>query len=124
VQQRLASIRDQILGGDEFGAIAQAISEDPASAAENGDLGWVSPGDFVPEFEQRLAAMEPGELSEPFRTRFGWHIAELTDRRTYDTTEEIKEQRCAEQIRESKMEEQQALWVRQIRDQAFVERRL
>jgi len=123
VQQRLAGIREQILNGDDFGAIAQALSEDPASAAESGDLGWASPGDFVPEFEQRLAAMEIGELSEPFRTRFGWHIAEVTDRRTYDTTEEIKEQRCVEQIRASKMEEQQELWVRQIRDQAFVEHR-
>ncbi len=124
VEQRLAGIREQILAGDDFGAIAQALSEDPASAAENGDLGWVAPGVFVPEFEQRLAALEIGELSEPFRTRFGWHIAEVTDKRSYDTTEEIKEQRCAEQIRDSKMEEQQELWLRQIRDQAFVERRL
>jgi peptidyl-prolyl cis-trans isomerase SurA len=124
VQQRLATIREQILAGDDFGAIAQALSEDPASAAENGDLGWVGPGVFVPEFEQRLAALEIGEISEPFRTRFGWHIAEVIDKRSYDTTEEIKEQRCAEQIRDSKMEEQQELWLRQIRDQAFVERRL
>jgi peptidyl-prolyl cis-trans isomerase SurA len=124
VQQRLAGIREQILAGDDFGAIAQALSEDPASAAEQGDLGWVAPGVFVPEFEQRLATLEVGDISEPFRTRFGWHIAEVTDKRTYDTTEEIKEQRCAEQIRNSKVEEQQELWLRQIRDQAFVERRL
>lgn len=124
VEQRLANIRQQILAGDDFGAIAQALSEDPASAAENGDLGWVGPGVFVPEFEQRLATLEIGEISEPFRTRYGWHIAEVTDRRSHDTTEELKEQRCAEQIRESKLEEQQELWLRQIRDQAFVERRL
>jgi peptidyl-prolyl cis-trans isomerase SurA len=124
VQQRLNGIREQVLAGDDFGAIAQALSEDPASAAENGDLGWVGPGAFVPEFEQKLATLETGELSEPFRTRFGWHIAEITERRTYDTTEEVKEQRCADQIRNSKVEEQQELWLRQIRDQAFVERRL
>lgn len=124
VRQRLSEIREQILAGDDFGAIAQALSEDPASAAENGDLGWVGPGTFVPEFEQKLAELEVGELSEPFRTRFGWHIAEITDKRTHDTTEEIKEQRCAEQIRESKVEEQEELWLRQIRDEAFVERRL
>ncbi|HSG65378.1 MAG TPA: peptidylprolyl isomerase, partial [Gammaproteobacteria bacterium] len=124
VQQRLAGIREQVLAGDDFGAIAQALSEDPASAAENGDLGWVGPGVFVPEFEQKLQTLEIGKISEPFRTRFGWHIAEVTGRRTYDTTEEIKEQRCAEQIRDSKVEEQQELWLRQIRDQAFVERRL
>ncbi len=124
VEQRLSGIREDVLSGDDFGAIAQALSEDPASAADNGDLGWVVPGDFVPEFAQRLEELEIGELSEPFRTRFGWHIVEVTDRRSYDTTEELKEQRCAEAIRASKMEEQQQLWVQQIRDQAFVERRL
>jgi peptidyl-prolyl cis-trans isomerase SurA len=124
VAQRLRGIREQILGGDDFGAIAQGISEDPASAAEMGDLGWVSPGEFVPAFEQQLAELEIGELSEPFRTGFGWHIAEVTDRRNYDTTEELKQERCAEQIRASKLEEQRELWLRQIRDQAFVERRI
>jgi len=124
VQQRLTNIREQILGGDDFGAIAQALSEDAVSAAENGDLGWVGPGVFVPEFEQELAELEIGELSMPFRTRFGWHIAEVLDKRSYDTTEEIKEQRCGELIRQSKLEEQQELWLRQIRDEAFVERRL
>jgi peptidyl-prolyl cis-trans isomerase SurA len=124
VEQRLSGIREDVLSGDDFGAIAQALSEDPASAAENGDLGWVVPGDFVPEFAQRLEELEVGELSEPFRTRFGWHIVEVTDRRTYDTTDELKEQRCAETIRASKMEEQQQLWVQQIRDQAFVDTRL
>ncbi|NNC66091.1 MAG: molecular chaperone SurA [Gammaproteobacteria bacterium] len=124
VEQRLSGIREDVLSGDDFGAIAQALSEDPASAAENGDLGWVVPGDFVPEFAQRLEELETGELSEPFRTRFGWHIVEVTDRRTYDTTDEVKEQRCAETVRASKMEEQQQLWVQQIRDQAFVDTRL
>jgi len=124
VQQRLNGIRDDILSGDDFGAIAQALSEDVASAAENGDLGWVSPSDFVPEFAERLAELEIGELSEPFRTRFGWHIVEIMDQRSYDTTEELKEQGCAEEIRASKVEEQQELWLRQIRDSAFVERRL
>ena len=124
VEQRLSGLREDILSGDDFGAIAQALSEDPASAAENGDLGWVVPTDFVPEFAERLEALEVGELSEPFRTRFGWHIVEVTDRRTYDTTEELKEQRCAESIRASKMEEQQQLWLQQIRDQAFVDLRL
>ncbi|NIW25546.1 MAG: molecular chaperone SurA [Gammaproteobacteria bacterium] len=124
VQTRLSGIREDLLAGDDFGAVAQALSEDPASAAENGDLGWVVPDDFVPEFAQRLTELEVGEISEPFRTRFGWHIVEVTDRRSYDTTEELKEQRCAETIRASKMEEQQQLWLTQIRDQAFVEVRL
>src|SRR5690606_1450811 len=76
VQQRLIGIREQILGGDEFGPIARAVSEDTVSAADGGDLGWIGPGSFVPEFEQKLAELEIGEVSEPFRTRFGWHIVE------------------------------------------------
>jgi len=124
VRQRLLGIREQILAGDEFAPIAQAVSEDPGSAAEGGDLGWVEAGVFVPEFEQMLNSLELDQLSEPFETRFGWHIAEVTDTRSYDTTEEIKEQRCADQIRASKVEEERELWLRRLRDQAFVETRL
>ena len=124
VQQRLAGIREQILAGDEFGPIAQSVSEDPTSAADNGDLGWVETGIFVPEFEEMLNSLEINELSEPFQTRFGWHLAEVTDSRSYDTTEEVKEQRCADQIRASKVEEEQELWLRRLRDEAFVENRI
>lgn len=124
VQQRLIGIRDQLLAGDEFGPIARSLSEDPGSASEDGDLGWVEAGVFVPEFEEQLNSLELNELSEPFQTRFGWHLVEVTDTRTYDTTEEIKEQRCADQIRESKVEEERELWLRRLRDEAFVEYRL
>lgn len=124
VQQRLAGIREQILDGDEFGPIAQSVSEDPTSAADNGDLGWVEAGIFVPEFEEMLNSLEINKLSEPFQTRFGWHLAEVTDSRSYDTTEEVKEQRCADQIRASKVEEERELWLRRLRDEAFVENRI
>ena len=123
VEQRLAGIRERILDGDEFGPIAQSVSEDPTSAADAGDLGWVEAGVFVPEFEEILNSLELNELSEPFQTRYGWHIAEVTDTRAYDTTEEIKEQRCADQIRASKVEEERELWLRRLRDEAFVENR-
>ncbi len=124
VSQRLSGIRDQVLEGDDFAAIARSVSEDPVSAADGGDLGWAEPGMFVPEFEQALAVLEIGQLSEPFETRYGWHIAEITDTRSYDTTDELKEQRCVEQIRASKLEEEQQLWLRRLRDEAFVEIRL
>ena len=124
VRQRLIGLRNDILAGDEFGAIAQSISEDPISAADGGDLGWTEPGVFVPEFEEFIAALEIGELSEPFQTRYGWHIAEVTGSRSYDTTEELKEERCVEQIRASKLEEERELWLRRLRDEAFVELRL
>ncbi|MFL2546064.1 MAG: peptidylprolyl isomerase [Candidatus Rariloculaceae bacterium] len=121
VEQRLRGIRQRILDGDEFGPIAQSVSEDTTSAADFGDLGWVQAGVFVPEFEDVLSSLELNELSEPFQTRFGWHIAEVTETRAYDTTEEIKEQRCADQIRASKVEEERELWLRRLRDEAFVE---
>ncbi len=121
IQQRLIGIREQILGGDEFGPIARAVSEDTVSAADGGDLGWIGPGSFVPEFEQKLAELEIGEVSEPFRTRFGWHIVEVTDRRSHDMTDELKRQRCATQIRANKAEEERELWLRRLRDQAFVD---
>ena len=124
VETRLSGIRDRILAGDEFGPIAQSVSEDPTSALEGGDLGWIEQGVFVAEFEEMLNSLELNELSEPFRTRFGWHLAEVTDTRTYDTTEEIKEQRCTDQIRASKVEEERELWLRRLRDQAFVDSRL
>jgi peptidyl-prolyl cis-trans isomerase SurA len=123
VRQKLLGIRAQIVGGDDFGTIAQAVSEDTASAAESGDLGWVSPGDFVPEFEQALAQQAIGELSEPLRTRFGWHLVQVLDQRRHDTTDEVKREECARQIRASKAEEERELWLRRLRDQAFVDLR-
>ncbi len=124
VRQRLLGIRDQILAGDDFGPVAQATSEDALSAADGGDLGWVAPGGFVPEFEQVVAGLETGELSEPFRTRYGWHIAEVVERRSHDSTEEMKRQQCGNQIRAAKLEEERELWLRRLRDQAFVDIRL
>lgn len=124
IEQRLRGIRDQIRGGDDFGPIARAVSEDTVSAADGGDLGWIGPGAFVPEFEEQLAEIEIGELSEPFQTRYGWHIVEVTDRRSHDMTDELKRERCGEQIRQNKAEEERELWLRRLRDQAFVDVRI
>ena len=123
-EQRLRGIHQQILAGDDFAAVAQSVSDDPGSAADGGDMGWTDPSVFVPEFQQAIGALEIGELSEPFQTRFGWHIAEVMDTRSYDTTAELREQSCVEQIRASKLEEEHALWLRRLRDEAFVEMRL
>ena len=124
VRQKLIGIRDQLLAGEAFGDIARAVSEDPVSAAEGGDLGWAGPGAYAPEFEQTIVNLALNEISEPFRTRFGWHIAEVTDTRVYDTTEEVKTQKCFEEIRASKLEEETELWLRRIRDEAYVESRM
>jgi len=124
VEQRLSDIRDQILAGDDFAAIATAVSEDPGSAVEGGDLGWAGPGTYVPEFEATLGVLEVNEISEPFQSPFGWHIIQLLERRVHDTTDDVQRRRAIMAIRESKLAEETELWLRQMRDEAFVEYRL
>jgi peptidyl-prolyl cis-trans isomerase SurA len=124
VMQKLIGLRAQIEGGDEFATIAKSMSDDETSATDGGDLGWISPGEFVPEFEQAVAALPLQQLSQPIKTRYGWHLVEVLDRRSHDTTDEVKRADCARQIRESKAEEERELWLRRLRDQAFVELRL
>jgi peptidyl-prolyl cis-trans isomerase SurA len=123
VRQKLVGIRAQIERGDDFATVAQAVSEDPQSAADGGDLGWISPGDTVPEFEQAVADLPLKELSQPIQSRFGWHLIEVLERRSHDTTDERKREECVRQIRASKAEEERELWLRRLRDQAFVELR-
>ncbi|MCP5328485.1 MAG: peptidylprolyl isomerase [Steroidobacteraceae bacterium] len=124
VEQRLRMIRERILKGEDFAAVAKVTSEDPGSAADGGDLGWTGPGTFVPEFEQKLQQLGENELSEPFRTQFGWHIVQLLGRREFDNTEELRRQRAFMQLRESKADEETELWLRRLRDEAYVETRI
>jgi len=124
VRQKLADIRERILKGEDFSGLAKTTSEDPGSAAEGGDLGWTGPGTFVPEFEQTLASLKENEISQPFHTQFGWHIVQLLGKRQFDTTDTEKRRRAAEQIRESRAEEETELWLRRLRDEAYVEYKL
>lgn len=124
VRQELQDIRQRILAGDDFAAIAKAVSTDPASAVDGGELGWATAGTYVPEFEETLSELETGEISEPFKSPFGWHIVQLLDRRVHDATEDVQEQQAMMAIRDSKIAEETELWLRQMRDEAFVEYRL
>jgi peptidyl-prolyl cis-trans isomerase SurA len=125
VQQKLSSIRDRILNkGENFAAVASVVSEDPGSAADGGDLGWASPGTYVPEFEKQLAQLQPDEISQPFRTQFGWHIIQLLGRRQFDNTNDIIRQKAFLALRESKADEETELWLRRLRDEAYVEYKL
>jgi len=123
-EQKLLEIRQQIIDGDDFAAVATAVSEDPGSAIEGGELGWQGPGTFVPEFQAVCEELEIDEISQPFKSPFGWHIVQVLDRRTYDMTEEVERQQAIMAIRNSKLEEETELWARRLRDQAFVEYRL
>jgi peptidyl-prolyl cis-trans isomerase SurA len=120
-RQRLSAIRDRIIAGEDFGALASVTSEDPGSASRGGDLGWTSPGTFDPAFEEALAGLEQDEISEPFRTQFGWHIVQLLGRRTHDQSDELRRQRVLTALRESKVDEETELWLRRLRDEAYVE---
>ena len=120
-RQRLSAIRDRILAGEDFEALASVTSEDPGSASRGGDLGWTSPGTFDPAFEEALAALEQDQISEPFRTQFGWHIVQLLGKRTHDQSDELRRQRVLTALRESKVDEETELWLRRLRDEAYVE---
>ncbi len=121
IEQRLNEIRDRVLMGEDFGIIASAVSDDPMSASDRGSLGWTSPGYLVPEFESQIASLNEGEITLPFQTRFGWHIAEVMGNRTFDGTNEQIELQCDDEIRNQKFEDQQLRWSTQLREQAYVQ---
>jgi peptidyl-prolyl cis-trans isomerase SurA len=124
VKQKLTDIRARIVGGEDFAAIAGVVSQDPGSGARGGDLDWVSPGTFVPEFEQVLDGLQENELSQPFKSQFGWHLVQLLGRRNYDASGDVLRNRCFAQLREAKSDEETELWLRRLRDEAFVDYRL
>jgi peptidyl-prolyl cis-trans isomerase SurA len=121
VRQKLTAVRERILKGEEFAGLARTTSEDPGSAAEGGDLGWAGPGTFAPEFEQAIAGLKDNDVSEPFHTQYGWHIAQLLGHRRFDNTDELKRRQAMEAIRAGKADEETELWLRRMRDEAFVE---
>lgn len=121
VKQKLAAIRQRILNGEDFAGLASVTSEDTGSAAEGGDLGWESPTSFAPEFSKVVTELKENEISEPFQTQFGWHIAQLLGTRTHDNTDEVRRQKAYVALRDSKADEETELWLRRLRDEAFVE---
>jgi peptidyl-prolyl cis-trans isomerase SurA len=121
IRGRLEVIRERVVNGESFADIAMLESEDPGSAARGGDLGWNPPGTFVPEFEAQLDQLGPGEISEPFATPFGWHIILMEDRQERDTTDEVRRMQAVQAIRAGKQEQETELWLRRLRDEAWVE---
>ncbi|MEJ1966000.1 MAG: peptidylprolyl isomerase [Gammaproteobacteria bacterium] len=125
VRQKLTQIRTRILDkGEDFAGLATTTSEDPTSASEGGDLGWTGPGTFDPEFEKAMADLKDNEISQPFHTQFGWHLVQVLGRRQFDNTDELKRRRAAEAIRASHADEETELWMRKLRDDAYVEYKL
>jgi peptidyl-prolyl cis-trans isomerase SurA len=124
VREKLAKLRERILKGEDFAGIASTSSEDPGSAPDGGDLGWSGPGTFVPEFDKAIADLKPTEISEPFKTRYGWHIVQMLGTRTYDSTDDVRRQKAFAAIRESKADEETELWLRRLKDDAFIETKM
>lgn len=120
-RQQLVRLRERALAEGNFEELARANSDDTGSASEGGDLGWKSAADFVPEFAEVLGSLQPGEISEPFRSRFGWHIVQLLDRRSRDNTEGYLRDQAREAILKRKSDEEWELWLRRLRDEAYVE---
>jgi peptidyl-prolyl cis-trans isomerase SurA len=120
---RLLQLKERIEHGADFAELAKVHSDD-LSANRGGDLGWLNPGDTVPEFERAMDALKPGEVSEPVHTPFGWHLIQVLERRDQDVTQERKRLEARRALRERKSEEAFEDWVRQARDRAYVEYRL
>lgn len=122
-RRRLISIKERLDNGGDFEELARANSQD-LSAAKGGDLGWLYPGDTVPEFEKVMNALEPGKTSEPVQSPFGWHLIQVVERRVEDVSTERQRAAARLALRERKAEEVYQDWVRQLRDRAYVEIRL
>jgi peptidyl-prolyl cis-trans isomerase SurA len=121
-RNRLAQLRERIAAGADFGEMAKQQSED-SSAQKGGDLGWVAPGDTVPEFEKAMNALRDKEVSQPIQTPFGWHLVQVLERRSDELSDDRKKQAARNAIRQRKADEAFQDWLRQSRDRAFVENR-
>ena len=124
VKQKLTEMRTQIIGGADFAVLAKASSADPGSAIEGGDLGWTTLDTFVPEFAKQASALKDQEISEPFKSQFGWHIVQVLGRRDFDNTATAEREQAYAQLRESRVDEATDVWLQQLRDEAYVELRL
>ncbi len=117
-------IHERILAGEDFAELAKSFSEDPGSALNGGDLNWIDPNVLVPEFREVMADTPAGQLSQPFKSPFGWHVLEVLGRRATDSSTQVREQQAMNVLRNRKYDEELQSWLRQIRDEAYVETKL
>lgn len=121
---RMQQLEIRLRGGEDFATLARANSQDTLSAAKGGSLGWLNKGDTVPEFEDALESLEPGEISKPVKTQFGWHLVQVQERRTHDSTVDYERSKVKNLIRSRKYDEELFLWLRRLRDESYVEYRI
>ncbi|WP_148864388.1 peptidylprolyl isomerase [Marinobacter fonticola] len=114
-------LRGRLESGDDFAELAREYSDDKVSGSDGGNLGWVSPGEMVPAFEQAMQETSVGELKGPFRSRFGWHILEVEERRQQDIGDQLKETEARQVLYRRKFEVELQNWLREIREEAYVD---
>lgn len=120
-RQTLTELKQRIEEGEDFADLANEYSDDPGSKVQGGDLGWANPGTFVAEFERVMGSLDEGQISEPFKSQFGWHILQVLERRQHDMGKTMLEARATQSIQARKIDEELRLWLRRIRDEAYVE---
>ncbi len=120
-RNNLLELKQRIEQGEDFADLANEYSEDPGSKIKGGDLGWANPGMFVPDFERTMESLANGEISEPFKSQFGWHLMQVLERREIDMAKTVLEAKAMQAIRTRKIDEELRLWLRRIRDEAYVE---
>ncbi|MDZ7685046.1 MAG: peptidylprolyl isomerase [Gammaproteobacteria bacterium] len=118
------TLRQEVIDGRDFGEIAKLHSDDPGSALSGGDLGWSRAGTFAPEFERQMNQLDEGEISEVFRTTHGYHFLEVTGRRVEDFSQRFRMGQAENYLRNQKFDEELQNWIREIREDAFVEIRI
>lgn len=122
-EQRLLQLRERLAHGEDFADLAKRYSED-ASAPQGGDLGWLTPGETVAPFQQAMDALEPGQISAPVRSQFGWHLIQVLERRTKDMEDEFKRMQARQILFQRRVEPALEDWLNQLRGQAYIENRL
>ncbi len=120
-RKRLLGLRERIVDGDDFAALARAHSDDKGSAINGGSLDWVTPGALVPPFEEAMNKLEINQVSQPVQTQFGWHLIQVLGRENQDNSDQFKKDKIRDELRKRKIEEETELWLRRLRDEAFVE---
>lgn len=122
-QRRLTDLKERLENGGNFEELARQYSED-GTASKGGDLGWLNPGDTVPEFEKAMDALQPGQVSDPVRSPFGWHLIQVIERRSQDMSKDSARLKARQEIKARKADEAYQDWIRELRDRAYVEYRL
>ena len=120
----IRNVGAQLRGGGDFAELAREHSEDPGSALNGGDLGWTAGDEFVPAFQDAMGATVTGEVSEPFRSQYGWHVLEVLERREQDLSEETRRNMAMQIVHQRRFDEKLQEWLKELRDEAFVEMRL